>query len=127
MIKWYQVLLAFILGVGVTVGVIQWKQSGWHQRNPYQHKLERFSKKLDLSEDQRIKIKEIFEAKRKKIDDLRADMRPKYDEIYSKAREEIRQTLQPAQIEKYDKLEQKMEERRKQRRERKSQWRGKEK
>lgn len=127
MIRSSRVLLPFLLGCIFSAGVIHFKYHYWNPQNRYQKMLDLFGKKLDLSKEQKIQISAIFDQKRQKIEALRSELKPKFDEVRANARDEIRRILRPDQIHKYEKLDREMEERRKKRNGRFYQWNGKEK
>ncbi len=72
-----------------------------HLRNKM---LERFTTRLHLTLAQQRRVTVILEEKRSRIDALRAEMRPKFEEIRSATRAEIRQILTPAQQKEFDSM-----------------------
>ena len=113
-----QTLVAFVLGavVGV-VGTARVAPGAFHRRwesGQFQARmLQRFSAKLQLAPAQRTQVAAILEAKRLKIDALRADIRPKFEEIRALTSAEIRALLTPAQQKKFDVMQAEWETRRK--------------
>ncbi len=77
--------------------------------------LQRFSSKLKLTPEQRTQVATILEAKRQKIDALRADIRPKFEEIRTSTAADIRKLLTPEQQQKFDVMQVEWETRRRQR------------
>ena len=87
-----------------------------------QHRLmDRFSSTLHLTPEQREKVSGILEAKRQKIEALRAEIRPRFDEIRTSTSGEIRQLLTPEQQQQFDAMEAERAAKRKQFREK---WGG---
>lgn len=113
--KWKQIILAFLLGTAFAAGTYWWKWT-FHRymggQDRYHWKLKRFSSRLDLNEDQKAKIGSILEAKRQKIKTVREEVEPKYEAIRNSTREEIRSVLRPEQIEKFEKLDAEMAQKR---------------
>ena len=114
------VLMAFVVGGVVGVAGARWcAPFAFHrhwQETPARM-LERFSSKLHLTPTQRTQVAAILEAKRKKIEALRAEVRPKFDQIRTATSAEIRPLLRPEQQKKFDVMQAEWETRRKQ-------WRG---
>ncbi len=77
--------------------------------------LQRFSSKLKLTPEQRTQVATILEAKRQKIDALRADIQPKFEEIRTSIAADIRKLLTPEQEQKFDVMQAEGEARRRQR------------
>jgi Spy/CpxP family protein refolding chaperone len=66
--------------------------------------VERLSHKLNLSPDQKDKIKPVIEDTFKRMDALREQMRPQFKSIREEARQSIRAVLDPDQQAKFDKI-----------------------
>ena len=107
---WKQILIGFVLGavVGAFAGK-QWCAPSFSHRpwaggreHVQEKMLEKFNSKLDLNSDQQQKVAVILQQKRQKIDALRGEMRPKFEEIRNATRSEIRQLLTPEQQTKFD-------------------------
>ena len=106
-LAWKPIIVAFVLGVAISVFVGRWCAPfafhRWGGRGQFQHQmLKRFTAKLKLTPDQQQRVAAILEDKRTKIDALRAEMRPKFEEIRNGTRTEIRQVLTPEQQQKFD-------------------------
>jgi hypothetical protein len=74
-----------------------WMNSGCHD-----HILDRISKKLDLSPDQKIKVDSILKAEDSAVNQLREDGREKFKAIRDNIDAQIRPILNPDQIKKLD-------------------------
>lgn len=113
-INWTQVLVAFLLGILVGLGTL-WCARRYHfhkmthGEDRYAHMLDKFSRKLELTPDQKEKVKAILEAKRQKIKALREQVGPKFEEIKSSTEAEIRKILTPGQQEKFESFKKKWE------------------
>ncbi len=107
---WIKIVAAFLLG-GV-VGAVGARWSGPYLFHRYGEStqaqarmLQRFSATLHLTPEQRMQVAAIFEAKRQKIEALRAEMRPKFEEIRTSTSAEIRRLLTPEQQPRFDVME----------------------
>lgn len=113
-LNWKQVLISFLLGLLVGMGTL-WCARRYHfhkmmhGEDRYAHMLDRFSKKLKLTPDQKEKVKVILEAKRQKIKALRAQVGPKFEEIKNSTEAEIQKLLTPEQQEKFESFKKKWE------------------
>lgn len=106
---WKEVLVALLIGLVV----------GWFAAGKLQHErmvgwkhgrmLERFSRELNLTPDQKSKVQKIMEDSRTKLEALHTEMGPKFDEIRNASKQEIRAILTPEQTAKFDTLEAKWE------------------
>ena len=105
-----QCLVAFLCGVVLGAGGAYWCKARFYHRwkgsGHFQEKmLSRFNEKLSLTPDQRDRVAFILAQKRSKIDALRQEMRPKFEEIRNGTRAEIRVMLTPEQQAKFDTME----------------------
>ena len=87
-----------------------WKHPGMRQRMR-EHMVEKMSKKLNLTKDQKARMTEIFEAKRPQMLALQAETRPKFEALRKSTQAEIRKILNSDQQKKFDEMHAKMEER----------------
>lgn len=90
------------------------KRWSWEQQ--YEQVFNRFSSELKLTPDQQPKVKALLDAKRQKMEALRAEMRPRREEIRQAARADIRALLTPEQQPRFDEIEKEWEELRAKRR-----------
>ena len=77
----------------------------WNQKERYQQMLERFGRELKLTPEQKTQVGAILEAKRQKIEALRAEMRPRFQEIRRTTQLDIRRQLTPEQQPKFERME----------------------
>lgn len=111
-------LLAFGLGVvggAVGFGVYHTRFGDW--RSPggaarFQERiLARLTKELDLRSEQRQKVDAVLKEAGQEISKLREEIGPKFREIRTRARDQIRAALDAAQQVKFDKVAQEWERR----------------
>jgi len=124
-IDWKQVTFSLLIGalLGFAFGTWVMKHHfpgyRWGDKR-YSRMLKYFNSKLDLSETQKEKVKGILDSKRKKVKELRKELRPRWKTMHENTREEIRKILNPEQKEKFRALEAKMDARRKKRQEKRA-------
>jgi Spy/CpxP family protein refolding chaperone len=123
-IAWIQILLSLILGI--SIGVFFEKNRDCNcpcssskphcmkDKKMFKEKmLNHFSKELDLTLEQRVKVKAIFAEKKKEMDKLRGDLRPRFEALRKSTHEEIKAILNKDQQIKLDKMEVKFDSMRK--------------
>jgi hypothetical protein len=117
-IKWGKfiipILVGFIAGAAVATWYLEYRETG-DGKDRYSRMLEEFSKRLELTDEQKRQIGEILEEKRQKISALRAEIRPRFEEIRRAVREDIRSLLNPDQQKAFDAIQSEWEARRKKR------------
>ncbi len=104
---WKPLLVAFALGLLVGVAGAWWSAPYYFHRRwesgKFQNQLlQRFSSKLKLTPDQRTQVAAILEAKRQHIEMLRAEVRPKFEDIRSTTSAEIHKLLTAEQQKQFD-------------------------
>ncbi len=109
-LAWNQIVIALVLGAGVGFVAARYCAPGlfqyhWSRGKFQQRLLDRFSSKLQLSPEQHTQVGAILEAKRQKIDALRAEIRPRFEDIRTTTSAEIRQLLTPEQQQKFDTMQ----------------------
>ena len=117
-ILWPQVLAACVLGglVGAWAATQCGSGRGGHHGGSSQFQqrlLERFSRKLQLTPEQRTKVSGILAAKAQKMEALRQEVRPKFEELRTSTGTEIRQVLTREQQARFDQMEAQWEAKRK--------------
>ena len=103
---WREILIAFV--IGGLVGFFA--ASRCHLDQPHGERkggqmLEHFSRKLNLSADQKGKVAKILESQREKFKVMREEMRPRFEEIRKTFKAEIEAILTPEQTAKFEKLD----------------------
>ena len=132
---WMPLVIAFVLGtcVGFTAARCgaSWRFHPHRGSTEMRERmLTRFSSTLKLTPDQRTRVAAILDAKRQKMDALRAEITPRFEELRASTSTEIRQLLTPEQQQRFDAMEAKREAHRKERRDRWAEhdempsWRG---
>jgi hypothetical protein len=112
---WASLTLVLLLGAVIGAGTAWWAgkysrcAKGWE---PYANVVERFSNKLDLTLDQQRAVAAVLDENRQKIRTLRAEIKPRFEEIRGSTREAIRQHLTPEQQAKFDAMQAEWEARR---------------
>ena len=118
-LAWKQIVIALVMGALVGVVGAKWcASSHFHrhgERGQFQTRmLQRFSSKLNLTPGERTQVAAILEAKRRKIDALRAEIGPRFEDIRTSTSAEIRQLLTPEQQKRFDIMQAEWDARRKQ-------------
>ncbi len=114
-LDWKQIVIAFVLGVFLGVlGTVRCLPFGFHSHwgNPkefHRHLMQEFTSKLKLTSDQREKVSVILENTRAKVNALREEVHPKFQEIRNSSRIEIRKILTPDQQKKFDAMSAEMD------------------
>lgn len=75
----------------------------------------RFSKNLNLTEEQREKLSQILDKHKEAMEKLRKDIRPKFEELRNSMKEEIKSIFNDKQKEKFDRMTEEREKRGKRR------------
>ncbi len=110
-LAWKQIVIAFVLGgcVGFAAAQVcpfgRFHHHRWGGGRFEQQLLDRFSSKLNLTSEQRGQVATILEAKRQKMDALRAEIKPRFEEIRTSTSAEIRQLLTADQQRRFDVME----------------------
>ncbi|MBI3297107.1 MAG: hypothetical protein HYZ75_03015 [Elusimicrobia bacterium] len=118
-IEWKQVVAGLAVGMILGAGMGAWRIRHLHRglgaEGHQRRMLERFSKRLELTDDQRAKVSTILDNKRRRLAAMRAEAAPKFEELRTSTRGEIRALLTPEQLPAFDKLAAEPEMRRKKR------------
>lgn len=116
---WHQIFISLLIGFALGSVFGRWyaKESfpAHRKGDMRQHMLERFSRDLHLSADQKQQVAVIFEAKHPQMLALQAQMHPKFEALRISTQEEIRKILTPDQQKKLDTMNAKMEKHRQER------------
>ena len=67
--------------------------------------VDRLTRDLDLTADQRTKVEDVLTARRTSMEALQRDVRSRFEAEQRNLRDEIRKVLTPEQQEKFDKNE----------------------
>jgi Spy/CpxP family protein refolding chaperone len=97
---WSVVVVVFLLGcvTGASLdGVYRSRAEGEMQRDRKGDKFERLRRDLNLNDEQATRVRAILDETRDEYRRLRAEARPRYDEIRERGRASIRAVLTPEQ------------------------------
>jgi Spy/CpxP family protein refolding chaperone len=112
-----EIIVALLIGAAVGwFAAVRFAPERPHPRMQKGQMLERFSRDLNLTPDQKTQIGRIFEARQAQFAALKSEMRPKSEEIRSASRAEIKKILTAEQQEAFDRLEAKSDALRKEKR-----------
>jgi len=96
---------ALIFVLGFVAGVLALNvYRGWARVMSPQDRFEQFSQRLDLNQDQKTKVQQIFSDTREQLNALRKESEPRVQEIRGQADERIRQVLTPEQWQQFQKI-----------------------
>ncbi len=101
-----EIVVALVIGVAVGwFAAVRFAPERSHRPWQKGQMLERFSRELDLTPEQKTQVAKVFEAKRAQLTALREEMRPRLEAARLSSQNEIRRLLDPAQSEKFDAME----------------------
>ncbi len=106
------------LAVGLLLGsVLGWwghriRAHSWRGEKHYERMLDRFTSKLDLTPEQRSRVGAILQGKRERVEALRSEVRPRFEELRRATDDEIANLLSPEQRVKFETMRTRREERR---------------
>ena len=97
---------AFIFVLGFTAGILALNvYRGWFRGSgPPRDRMERMAQRLQLTEDQKGKVQQIFSDTREQLDALRAESEPRVQQIRSQADERMKQVLTPEQWQQFQRM-----------------------
>ena len=124
-IAWIQIVLSLVLGIVLGVSFDRFNDCHCagdcikpfkfgHRLGDFKHKdikhiLKRFSKELNLTAEQKTQVSAIFDAKHKKMIELKAEVHPKFEALRKSAHDEINKLLTVEQQKKFDEIDAKIE------------------
>ena len=109
-LDWRQIIAALVVGLIVgSLGTLRCERSefrgAWKNPRAFQkHMMEHFTDKLKLTPGQKEKVSAILNDARSKIDVLRQEVRPRFEEVRNSSRAEILKLLMPEQRKKFDEM-----------------------
>lgn len=105
-------LVIFVLGFAAGILALNvyrgWSITGVSQRDRF----ERLAQRLQLNEDQKAKMQQIFGDTREQLSALRKESEPRVNEIRRQADERMQQVLTPEQWQQFQKMREEMRHRR---------------
>ena len=105
--RWQVRLAAAVIFVlGFTAGILALNvYRGWGRgTGAPRDRMERMAKRLQLTEDQKTKVQQIFNDTREQLDALRKESEPRVQEIRGQADERMKQVLTPEQWQQFQKI-----------------------
>jgi Spy/CpxP family protein refolding chaperone len=108
-LRWNQIAVGFLVGLlaGAIVGgspYFRKLSERWDGRPPHNRMLNRFAKRLQLSEEQKAQVGGVLEQGRAKMDAVFKDVRPRFEQVRKETDDEIRAFLNPEQRQKFEKM-----------------------
>lgn len=107
-------VLTFLLGVivgGAGLFSYAWYSGHWHQSFDTQHIIRHLTRELKLSDAQVQQLTPIVEDWTKKHAELRSQVAPQFQSLREEFRNRVSQILTPEQLEKFNKLVRRHDER----------------
>ncbi len=108
-------IATFLLGIvvgGAATLFVAWNTGLWHRRPSKERIVRRLTRDLNLSPAQVEQLRGIMDDSEKKMQELRTQVGPQFDAIREDGHERIRKILNPGQLEKFNGLVRRHEERR---------------
>lgn len=106
--KWQVRLAALVLFVvGFVVGALAmniYRARHWSPRSGGRGGFEQMLDRLNLTQDQRTQVGDIFEDARKQLAELRKDSEPKFREVRKNTDERLQSVLTPEQWEQFQQM-----------------------
>jgi Spy/CpxP family protein refolding chaperone len=99
------VLILFVVGfIAGALAMNVYRARHWSPRAGGRGGFEQMLDRLDLTQDQRTRVNEIFEDARKQLADMRRDSEPKFREVRKNTDERLRSVLTPEQWEQFQQM-----------------------
>lgn len=100
-----RVAAAVIFLLGFTAGILALNvYRGWARGNTApRDRFEQFAQRLNLNDEQKAKVQQIFNDTREQLSAVRREAEPRVQQIRSQADERLRQVLTPEQWEQFQK------------------------
>lgn len=97
------VVAIFVLGF--VAGMLALHVYGrWAHRRPPDDRFDQMATRLQLSNDQKTKVQQIFSDTRQQLDNLRHESEPRINEIRQQADQRLQQVLTPDQWQKFQQM-----------------------
>src|SRR5688572_7922879 len=109
---WKEILVAFVIGAIVGGFAVTRSFERPMPRKGGAHLVEKFSRELNLSSEQKEQVRRILKSKREQFRALRDQLKPRFDELRNSSRSEIEKILTPEQIPAFRQMEQRWKEKR---------------
>ena len=97
------VVAIFVLGF--VAGVLALYVYGrWAARRPPENRFEQMATRLQLNDDQKTKVQQIFSDTRQQLQNLRHESEPRVNDIRQQADQRLQQVLTPDQWQKFQQM-----------------------
>jgi len=97
------VVAIFVLGF--VAGMLALHVYGrWVHRRPPENRFDQMATRLQLNEDQKTRVQQIFSDTRQQLDNLRHESEPRVNEIRQQADQRLQQVLTPDQWQKFQQM-----------------------
>jgi len=100
-------ILGFIAGM-LALGVY----GRWVHRRPPENRFDQMATRLQLNDDQKTKVQQIFSDTRQQLQNMRKESEPRVNEIRQQADQRLQQVLTPDQWQKFQQMRSEGRERR---------------
>ena len=125
-LAWTQIILSLILGfaLGITFDALRcncncpcacFGMKHFKAGFPYKHKdfkchmIQKLTRELNLTQEQKTKVAEVFKAKQGEMLKIKEEIRPRFEALRQSTNSEIKKFLTPEQQKKLDALDARME------------------
>lgn len=105
------IIMVFVLGF-VAGALALNLYRGWARRPPRGDRFEQLSKRLQLSDDQKPKVKQIFGDSREQLSALRKESEPRVTEIQQQTDQRLKEVLSADQWQRFEQMRSEMRSRR---------------
>lgn len=101
--KWQvRVAVVAIFFLGFVAGMLALQvYRGWAPRPTPENRFEQLATRLQLNDDQKTKVQQIFSDTRQQLQNLRKESEPRVNEIRQQADQRLQQVLTPEQWQKF--------------------------
>ncbi|HXT64600.1 MAG TPA: periplasmic heavy metal sensor [Pyrinomonadaceae bacterium] len=112
--KWQvRIATVAIFVLGFVAGMLALHAYGrWAHRRPPENRFEQMASRLQLNDDQKTKVQQIFSDTRQQLQGLRKESEPRVNDIRQQADQRMQQVLTPEQWQKFQQMRSEMRARR---------------
>lgn len=104
--KWQVRVAALVIFIlGFVAGALALNlYRGWNRRPSPENRFERMATRLQLNDDQKTKVQQIFSDTRQKLEGLRNESEPRVNEIRQQADQRLQEVLSADQWQKFQQM-----------------------
>jgi biopolymer transport protein ExbB/TolQ len=104
--KWQIRIAALVIFVlGFVAGMLALHvYRGWAHRRPPENRIEELAGRLQLNDDQKTKVQQIFSDTRQQLENLHKESEPRVNEIRQQADQRLQQVLNAEQWQKFQQM-----------------------